>query len=318
MASICLHLRAHQPDVLRPLRLRSGQALQRSGVAAQTYFIPPAVAADGYFDEGATIIRTADLVERTYQPAFALLEDLIEQSRGGIRVGLGLSGLLLDRLGDRHANIIDALRRLLATNAVELTNESYYHSPAWLYAEDEFKQQLNQHAERCQVLLGVRPKTVVDSIGGAGLGGRLATVLDPRSNAQTFIHGLITEQNPRSSHACALELESLGELGPRGFEFLSELVSEARTAKLRFLLPKEIASSDDRLASPFRTTEQRDLALTLFDLDQHVRLDPETLETWRRLQAVDHLRDQPEHFRTIFDHFVGSVRPHRRTASVFV
>ncbi len=293
MATICLHLRAHQPDVLRPL--------QRNGVAAHTYF-----------DEGATIIRTADLVERIYQPAFALLEDLIEQSRGTVRVGLGISGLLLDRFGDHHADVIDVIRRLLATDAVELTSESYYYSPAWLYAEDEFKQQLNQHADRCQVLLGVRPKTVVDSIGGAGLGGRLATVLDPRSRAHTFIHGLTAGQKIQASHACALDLGSLGEIGPRGFEFLSNLLSEARTAKLRFLLPREVSASDGSIALPFRTAEQRDLALTLFDLDQHVRADSETLEIWRRLQTIDHLRDQPEHFRTIFDHFAGSVRPHRR------
>lgn len=303
MASICLHLRAHQPDVLCLPRLSSGKTLS----------------INNYFDEGATIIRIADLVERVYQPAFALLEDLIEQSRGTVRVGLGVSGLLLDRFGDRHANIIDALRRLLKTGAVELTSEPYYRSPAWLYAEDEFQQQLSQHADRSEVLLGARPKTLVDSISGAGLGSRLSTVLDPRSQAQTFIHGLALRQNMQANHACALELESLDGLGSRGFEFLSELIGEARAAKLNFLLPKElIASSDNPMTSPLRTIKQRDLALTLFDLEPHVRDNQQTLETWRRLQTIDHLRDQSEHFRTIFNHFTNVVRPRHRSVPAFV
>lgn len=94
------------------------------------------------FDEFA---GRADIERRCracYDPAFELLGDV---ARTGFRIGLAVSGSIIERLA-RHAPVtLEKLQRLAAEPAVELVGQTYQQSLAELGDVEEFIVQVERH-----------------------------------------------------------------------------------------------------------------------------------------------------------------------------
>lgn len=107
-----------------------------------------------YFDDfkNAGLLRT--IADRCYLPANRILLDLINQYRGDFCVSFSISGILLEQFKTHTPEVIDTFKKLAATGQVEFLNETYYHSLAFLYSREEFRQQVVLHRDLVRDLFG--------------------------------------------------------------------------------------------------------------------------------------------------------------------
>lgn len=113
----------------------------------------------------------------------------------GSRVGIGVTGTLLEQLRRWGGDVVEQLRRLVEEGAVELVGETYYHSLASELDMGEFREQVEMQVDAIKAL-GARPFTaentefilnnrVAEALGGMGfqavLGEGVERVLGWRS-----------------------------------------------------------------------------------------------------------------------------------------
>ncbi|MGC4030528.1 MAG: polysaccharide deacetylase family protein [Tepidisphaeraceae bacterium] len=107
-----------------------------------------------YFDDfkNAGLLRT--IADRCYLPANKILLELINEFRGEFCVSFCISGILLEQFKAHTPEVIDSFKKLAATGQVEFLNETYYHSLAFLYSREEFRQQVVMHRDLVRDLFG--------------------------------------------------------------------------------------------------------------------------------------------------------------------
>lgn len=96
------------------------------------------------------------VAEKSYRPMLTLLERLVEET-DGFRFSLSVTGTFLEQAEAWAPDIIDSLKRLVASGHVELLAETYYHSLAFYYSRQEFETQVNLHREKIFQTFGVIP-----------------------------------------------------------------------------------------------------------------------------------------------------------------
>ncbi len=138
MASVCFCIQIHQPYRLRRYSVFDTQP---------TYFNDP---------RNRQVI--AQLAEDCYLPTAQMLLGMIQKSDGRFRVGLSLSGSAIQQFQDSCAEMVTLLEQLAETGCVEFIGETYYHSLTFLYSRDEFKAQVQLHADLLQDLFGQTPR----------------------------------------------------------------------------------------------------------------------------------------------------------------
>jgi alpha-amylase len=74
------------------------------------------------------------------------------------KVSYSISGVLLEQLENSAPEVIDSFKDLVKTKNVELLNETYYHSLAFLYSKKEFKEQVMMHKKKLKSLFNYTPK----------------------------------------------------------------------------------------------------------------------------------------------------------------
>ena len=114
-----------------------------------------------YFnDEGESDLNNARIfqkvAEKSYRPMLTLLERLLEDEPE-FRFSLSLSGVVVEQAQLWAPDIIDTLRRIIATNRVEILAETYHHSLAFFYSRAEFEAQVELHREKINTVFGVVP-----------------------------------------------------------------------------------------------------------------------------------------------------------------
>lgn len=138
MASVCLYFQVHQPFRLR-----------RYSVFDTDHH---------YFDD----LRNAEICRRVthkcYLPAGRALLNLLRQHEGRFKFALSLTGTCLDQLEAFAPEVLDLFRELVQTGWVEVLAETYHHSLASLYSEEEFRAQVGLHRARVEGLFGVTPR----------------------------------------------------------------------------------------------------------------------------------------------------------------
>jgi alpha-amylase len=134
MPSVCLYFQLHQP-----YRLRRYSVFDTS---------------PDYFDndKNAEILRR--VAARCYLPANAVLLDAIRGHEGRFRVAFSLSGVVIEQLQQHVPEVIESFARLAETGCVEFLNETYYHSLAFLYSREEFREQVELHRKKVNELFG--------------------------------------------------------------------------------------------------------------------------------------------------------------------
>ena len=137
MASVCFYLQMHQPPRLRRYSVFD--------------------TASDYFDELDNAQTIRKIAGKSYLPVTDLLLDLIQQQQGDFRFALSLTGCVVEQLQRHVPEVLDGIRALAHTGCCELLSETYFHSLAFLYSRDEFRQQVEMHTDLIEELFGQRP-----------------------------------------------------------------------------------------------------------------------------------------------------------------
>jgi len=138
MSSVCLYFQVHQP------------------FRVKKYSFFDLGKDHHYFDESLNKEVLNKVSDKCYLPANALFLDLIKKH--DIKITFSLSGVFLEQLEQYRPDVLASFQELVKTGNVEILGETYYHSLAFFYSQDEFKRQVQLHDEKVASLFGVTPK----------------------------------------------------------------------------------------------------------------------------------------------------------------
>ncbi|MEX0885943.1 MAG: glycoside hydrolase family 57 protein [Phycisphaeraceae bacterium] len=137
MASICLYFQLHQPDRLR----------RYSVFDAHTDYLDD--------ERNGQILRS--VTQKCYIPATTLLLNLIHRHDGQFRLAFSLTGCVIEQFKRTTPEVLELFTALAQTGCVEFLSETYHHSLASIYHEDEFRRQVEMHDELIEEHFGQRP-----------------------------------------------------------------------------------------------------------------------------------------------------------------
>lgn len=129
MLNIILYFQVHQPSRL------------------SHYRVMDIGASDRYFDDDLNKAILDKVSQKCYLPTNRLLTDLIKKYEGRFKVAFSITGAFIDQLRRFRPDVLDSFRQLARTRSVEFIGETYYHSLASLFDEDEFIEQVRMHSE---------------------------------------------------------------------------------------------------------------------------------------------------------------------------
>jgi len=138
MASVCFYFQVHQPFRLRRYSVFDSDA--------------------NYFDDYKNAEVCRKVASRCYLPTNRLILDLIHRYGKDFAVSYSITGVALEQFEQWAPEVVDSFRALVDTGQVELLAETFYHSLAFLYSREEFRDQVMAHAARMAEVFGVRPK----------------------------------------------------------------------------------------------------------------------------------------------------------------
>ena len=142
MKAICFNFEIHQPMRLKRYRFFD--------IGNDHY----------YYDDFLNDDIITRLGQQSYLPAARTLLKMIEESKGKFRCSISISGTAIEQFEQYVPEMIDALKKLADTGAVEFLATTYAHSLASLADPDEFRQQVKVQCERIHELFGVTPKVL--------------------------------------------------------------------------------------------------------------------------------------------------------------
>jgi len=138
MASVCFYFQVHQPFRLRRYSVFDSDP--------------------NYFDEYKNAEICRKVASRCYLPTNRLMLDLIRRYGQAFSVSYSITGVALEQLEKYSPEVVDSFRELVRTGQVELLAETYYHTLAFLYSREEFREQVIAHSAKIAETFGVRPK----------------------------------------------------------------------------------------------------------------------------------------------------------------
>ena len=145
MRGICLYLHIHQP-----FRYRAYSIFDVAN--NENYFDDP-----NYHSKQNNERIFRKVAEKSYYPTFDLLESNLEKHEG-FKFSLSITGVWLEQAERWAPDLIKRLQKMVKTGRVELVAETYYHSMAFFYNRDEFKDQVALQVKKFKELFGVTPK----------------------------------------------------------------------------------------------------------------------------------------------------------------
>ena len=138
MASVCFYFQVHQPFRLRRYSVFDSDT--------------------NYFDDFKNAELCRKVASRCYLPANRLMLDLVRRYGRDFAVSYSITGVALEQFERWAPEVVDSFRALVDTGQVELLAETFYHSLAFLYSREEFRDQVMVHAAKVAETFGVRPK----------------------------------------------------------------------------------------------------------------------------------------------------------------
>ena len=133
--TVVLYMHMHQPWRVRPYSLFE--------VGRDHNYYGP--------DNERVLKKVAD---KSYRPMLALLGKLLEE-HPDFRFSLSITGTFLEHAEHWARDVIEKLQEFTATGRVEIVAETYHHSLAFFYDEEEFERQVKLHQSKIQELFGV-------------------------------------------------------------------------------------------------------------------------------------------------------------------
>ena len=112
-----------------------------------------------YFDDEKNREIILKVSNKCYIPMNQLLLKLIKKYKGDFKVTFSLTGTLIEQLQKWSPFVIDLFKALVDTGYVELLAETYYHSLASIYSENEFREQVKMHIKLMKDVFGYTPQS---------------------------------------------------------------------------------------------------------------------------------------------------------------
>ncbi len=141
MVDICFYFQVHQPDRIR-----------------KDYRITDIGHNPFYLDEKANREIFIKVANKCYLPTVHVLKQLVEETHGAFKCSFSFSGTFLDQAERFAPEVLYAFQDLIKTGCAEVLSETYYHSLAFLYSIDEWKEQITKHKNRVKELFNVTPQ----------------------------------------------------------------------------------------------------------------------------------------------------------------
>lgn len=116
-----------------------------------------------YEDDALNAKVLSAVAERCYFPANRLMKQLIELSDGKFRLGLAVSGVILEQATYHRPDLIESFKELADTGCVDFLAMPYYTSLASIFSPKEFEEQIREHQELIQKLFGVRSDVLMNT-----------------------------------------------------------------------------------------------------------------------------------------------------------
>ncbi len=144
MTSICMYFEVHQP-----------MRLNRFSV----FNIGSDADAPNYFNNKLNHEIFEKVAKKCYLPTNNLLLNLINEFDGKFRISFSLTGTFVEYCERFMPSVIDSFKKLFATGAVDMIEETYFHSLSGLYDDlDEFEEQVMMHRQMIKRLFNYDPK----------------------------------------------------------------------------------------------------------------------------------------------------------------
>ena len=137
MVSVCFYFHVHQP-----YRLRKYSVFD--------------VGNNNYFDSSKNIAILEKVAKKCYIPMNNLIMSLI--NRYNFKVSFSFSGVILEQFEEHAPDVLHSFQELVKTGNVEILDETYYHSLAFLYSKQEFINQIKMHRQKIQQLFKKSPQ----------------------------------------------------------------------------------------------------------------------------------------------------------------
>ncbi len=137
MPAVCFYFQLHQPFRLRRYSVfDSGR---------------------DYFDDRANAAIVRKVAGKCYRPATQRLVDMAERFGGDFRLGLSISGCLVEQCRAFAPDVIEMLQKLASTGCVEFLAETYPHTLSHLFSDDAFAEEVALHHAMVEELFGQSP-----------------------------------------------------------------------------------------------------------------------------------------------------------------
>ena len=144
MTSICMYFEVHQP-----MRLNRFSVFNIGNNAGTS----------NYFNNKLNHEIFEKVAKKCYLPTNNLLLNLINEFDGKFRISFSLTGTFVEYCERFMPSVIDSFKKLFATGAVDMIEETYFHSLSGLYDDlDEFEEQIMMHRQMIKRLFNYEPK----------------------------------------------------------------------------------------------------------------------------------------------------------------
>ena len=145
MTSVCLYFEVHQPVRLNRFSVFN---IGKKTDAFSTYF---------NHELNRWIFEK--VARKCYLPTNNLLLDLINEHQGKFRLSFSITGTFVEYCQRYIPELLDSFKKLFATGAVDLIDETYFHSLSSLFDDlDEFEEQVMMHRQMIKKIFNYKPK----------------------------------------------------------------------------------------------------------------------------------------------------------------
>ena len=143
MTSVCLYFEVHQP-----MRLNRFSVFHIGNESNHSE----------YFNRKLNEEIFTKVAKKCYLPTNNLLLELIRKTDGHFRISFSLTGTFVEYCEQFMPEVLDSFKELFKTGAVDMIEETYYHSLSSLFDElDEFEEQVKMHRFMIQRLFNYEP-----------------------------------------------------------------------------------------------------------------------------------------------------------------
>ena len=139
MTSICIYFQVHQP-----FRLSKFSFFDMG--SDKTYFSDR---------------RNKEIFDRVarkcYLPTNNALLRLIEEYDGRFKVSFSITGTFVEQCRQYNPSVLESFQQLFDTGCVDILDETYHHSLAFLISQNEFREQIREHRRLIKELFDYEP-----------------------------------------------------------------------------------------------------------------------------------------------------------------